>query len=109
MQWSLDGSQIRGSPQHGVAIAEIGTDHQMYVVKLPRHQPAVVAPLGQPIPRGAAYARQILGQTSHVIDLYLPGLPSFIWPHASPTCWLAAAPMVDGSHINPVRRPVARR
>jgi hypothetical protein len=30
----------------GVAVAEIGTDHQMYVVKLARDQSAVVAPLG---------------------------------------------------------------
>ena len=64
-------------PQHGVAVAEIGTDHQMHVIKLAGNQPAVVTPLGQPIPCGAAYARQVPGQPGHVVDLHLPGLPSF--------------------------------
>jgi hypothetical protein len=30
----------------------------------------VVPPLGQPIPRGAAYARQVLSQASHVVDAH---------------------------------------
>ncbi len=45
----------------------------MHVAKLAGDQPAVVAPLGQPIPRGAANARQIPGQTSHVLEPHLPG------------------------------------
>ena len=54
----------------------------MHVIQLARDQPAVVAPFGQPIPRGAAYARQVSGQTSHLIDPHLPGLPTLIRSYA---------------------------
>jgi len=64
------------------AAAEIRTDHQMHVIKLAGNQPAVVTPLGQPVPRGVAYAGQVLGQTDHVVDLHLRGLPSFVWSYA---------------------------
>jgi hypothetical protein len=33
----------------------------MHVIKLARDQPALVTPLGQRIPRGAAYAPEVLG------------------------------------------------
>ena len=54
----------------------------MNVIQLARDQPAVVAPLGQPIPRGSAYVRQLPGQASHLIDPHLSGLPTLVWPYA---------------------------
>jgi hypothetical protein len=60
-------------PQHRVAVVEIGANHQMRVVKLPRYQPAVVPPLSQPLSRGAADTRQGLGQACHVTHLHERG------------------------------------
>ena len=78
--WNAEGSWELA--HDGVAVAEIGPDDQVHVIKLAGNQPAVVTPLGQPVPCGAAYARQVRGQPHHVVDPHVPGLPSFGWPYA---------------------------
>ena len=45
----------------------------MHIVKLARDQPAVVAPLGQPLPRGGAHPGQVRGQARNVVDLHSAG------------------------------------
>jgi hypothetical protein len=84
----VPGRNAKGSgklPHHSVAVAEIGADHHMSVIELAGNQPAVVTPLGEPIPRGAAHARQFPGQAGHVVDAHLRGLPAFAWSYTLPT------------------------
>jgi hypothetical protein len=64
-----DAEGCRKLPQYRVAVIEVGTDHQMRVVKLARDQPAVIPPLGQPIRRSAEHTRQGLGQAGYIVDL----------------------------------------
>ena len=45
----------------------------MHIVKLARDQPAVVPPLGQPLPRAGAHPGQALGQARNVVDLHSAG------------------------------------
>jgi len=69
----VPGWDAKGSgklPQYRVAVIEVGTDHHMHVVKLACDQPAVVPPLGQPFPRGAADTRQTLGQAGYRVDVH---------------------------------------
>jgi len=62
-------------PHYRVAIIEIGPDHQMRVVLLSGHQPAVVPPLRQALRRSAAHTRQGLGQARYVVDIHGRCLP----------------------------------
>jgi hypothetical protein len=64
-------------PQQRVAVVEIGANHHMRVVKLPRYQPAVVPPLTQPVGRGEADTCQARGEPCHVIHLHERGSPCF--------------------------------
>ena len=69
----VPGRDAEGSgklPQYRVAVVEVGTDHQMHVVKLAGDQPAVVPPLGQPLRRGIAHTRQGLGQAGYIVDVH---------------------------------------
>jgi hypothetical protein len=75
---AVPGRNAEGSgklPQQPVAVFEIGADHQMGVVKLAGDQPAVVAPLGQPVRHGAAHPGQRLRQPVHLPDQQHRGLP----------------------------------
>ena len=65
-----DAEGSRKLPQHGIAVAEIGTDHQVRLIKLARDESAVVAPLGQSVPPCAAYAGQVVSQAGHLVDLH---------------------------------------
>jgi hypothetical protein len=64
-------------PQHGVAVVEVGANHQMRVVKLARYQPAVVPPLSQPLWCGEADTRQGLGQACYVTHVHERGPSCF--------------------------------
>jgi predicted kinase len=64
-------------PQQRVAVVEIGADHHMRVVKLPRHQPAVVPPLAHPLWRGVTDASQGLDDACYVTHLHEGGPPAF--------------------------------
>ena len=57
-------------PQQRVAVVEIGANHQMRVVKLPRYQPAVVPPLSQASDAAKADTRQGIGQARYVAHLH---------------------------------------
>jgi hypothetical protein len=69
----IPGRDAEGSgelPQYRIAEVEIGPDHQVHMVQLTRDEPAVIPPLGQPVPGSAAHSRQGLGQASDVIQVH---------------------------------------
>jgi hypothetical protein len=69
----VPGRDAEGSgklPQYRVAVIEIGTDHDMHVVKLACDQPAVVPPLGHRLRRGATHTHQALGQAGYIVDIH---------------------------------------
>lgn len=70
-----DTEGFRKLAQHQVASVEVGPDHQMRVVKLARHEPAVVPPLSQTRWRSTAHASQRLGQAGNVINIHWRGFP----------------------------------
>jgi hypothetical protein len=51
-------------------VVEIGADHQMGIVELAGHEPAVVPPLGESFHRGAANAGQGPGHPGYISDLH---------------------------------------
>src|SRR6202034_4156399 len=61
-------------PEDGVAVVEVGAYHHMTVVKLTRHQPAVVSPFGESLARTAAGARHVLGEPGQVTDIHEPSI-----------------------------------
>ena len=60
-----------------VAVVEVGADHQMRVVELTGHEPAVVSPLRQPLRRDAADAGERLGNAHHNAHLHERGPSRF--------------------------------
>ena len=69
-----DGERSRELRHNGIAVIEVGANHQVHIVKLAGDQPAAIPPLGQPLPLGAAHPRQGLGQVAYFVDLHRHGL-----------------------------------
>src|SRR5512146_3452292 len=62
-----------------VAVVEVGPDDQVTAVDLAGDQPAVVAPLRQPVRRTAPHAGQCSGQPVYLADLQQLRSPMRAW------------------------------
>ena len=56
-------------------LVEISADHDVSVIELASDQPAVIPPLGKPLPHGATHTSQSPGKLIHIADNHLRGLP----------------------------------
>jgi hypothetical protein len=61
--------------QERLPVAELRPNHQMCLVKLAGHQPAVIAPLGKTATIAAAHSVQGFRTTGDLIDLHTTMIP----------------------------------